>query len=258
MEKITSRSNNLIKHIKKLFTSHKYRAENFQFALEGARLCFDVLNSECGADILLLTETADCKYADKCSQLVNGFDKVFYISDELAAYLSETKNPQGVFAVCSQRTGSFYPERGKKYIALDKIQDPANLGAIIRTAEALGVDGAVLSGCCDLYNPKVLRSSMGGVLRLPVLQCDDLAKEIRNLNSQGFNSYAAVPDSSAPDIKDISFNGSDICVIGNEGNGVSDDVKEACSGLLTINMLGRAESLNASVAAAIVMWEMLG
>lgn len=258
MEKITSKSNNLIKHTKKLFTSHKYRAENSQFALEGARLCFDALNSECGNDILFVTESAAQKYSDKCSQIVSGFDKAIYISDELAAYLSETKNPQGVFAVCSQRTGSFYPEKGKKYIALDKIQDPANLGAIIRTAEALGVDGAVFSGCCDLYNPKVLRSSMGGALRLPIMLCEDLENEILKLNSLGFNSYAAVPDSSAADIKDISFNGSDICVIGNEGNGVSNEVKEACSGLVTINMLGRAESLNASVAAAIVMWEMLG
>ena len=99
---------------------------------------------------------------------------------------------------------------------------------------------------------------MGGALRLPVLIVDDLAAEINKLKTRGFSVYAAVPDSSAADIKTIEFNGSDICVIGNEGNGVSDEVKKACSGFLTINMLGRAESLNASVAAAIVMWEMLG
>lgn len=258
MEEITSRSNNLIKLTKKLFTSHKYRDEYSQFALEGARLCFDALNSECGNDILLVTRDAAQKYSEKCSQLINGFNRAYYISNELAEYLSETKNPQGVFAVCSKKVSSFYPKKGKKYIALDKIQDPANLGAIIRTAEALGIDGAVFSGCCDMYNPKVLRSSMGGALRLPIMLCDDLESEILKLNSIGFNSYAAVPDASAEDIKNISFNGSDICVIGNEGNGVSQEVKKACSGLVTINMLGRAESLNASVAAAIVMWEMLG
>ncbi len=258
MEKITSKSNNLIKHTKKLFTSHKDRARFSQLALEGARLCFDALNSDCGADILLLTEDAAQKYPEKCRRLINGFKKAYFISSELASYLSETKNPQGVFAVCSQRKIDFYPENGKKYIALDKIQDPANLGAVIRTAEALGIDGAVFSGCCDLYNPKVLRASMGGALRLPVLIVDDLAAEINKLKTRGFSVYAAVPDSSAADIKTIEFNGSDICVIGNEGNGVSDEVKKACSGFLTINMLGRAESLNASVAAAIVMWEMLG
>lgn len=257
MEKITSKSNNLIKHTKKLFTSHKDRDLFSQFALEGARLCFDALDSDCGADILLLTENAAQKYSDKCDRLINGFERSYFISSELASYLSETKNPQGVFAVCSRRENNFYLQTGKKYIALDKIQDPSNLGAVIRTAEALGIDGAVFSGCCDLYNPKVLRASMGGALRLPVLLCDDLAREIKKFRSLGFSVYAAVPDHSATDIKNITFKGSDICVIGNEGNGVSEEVKKACSGLLTINMLGRAESLNASVAAAIVMWEML-
>lgn len=258
MEKITSKSNNVIKHTKKLFTSHKDRVKFSQFALEGARLCFDALNSECGADILLLTQNACEKYCEKCAALEKAFKKSYLISDDLAAYLSETKNPQGVFAVCSKRKDDFYPEVGKKYIALDKIQDPSNLGAIIRTAEALGIDGAVLGGCCDIYNPKVLRASMGGVFRLPILICDDLAANIKNLKALGFSVYAAVPDSTATDIKNIEFSGSNVCVIGNEGNGVSDQVKDSCSGLLTINMLGRAESLNASVAAAIVMWEMLG
>lgn len=257
MEKITSRSNHFIKHIKKLFTSHKERAQNAQFALEGARLCFDALYSDCSCETLLLTESAMQKYPEKCEALISGFGQALLITDQLSEYLAETVNPQGVFAVCGMRKNHFYPQIGKKYIALDRIQDPANLGAVIRTAEALGIDGAVLGGCCDLYNPKVLRASMGGALRLPVFTCTDLTPHINELNSQGFKTYAAVPDASAQDIKNINFNGSVLCVIGNEGNGVSQQVKEVCAGLLTINMLGRAESLNASVAAAIVMWEML-
>ena len=108
-----------------------------------------------------------------------------------------------------------------------------------------------------MYNPKVLRASMGGVLRFPVMICSDLAAEITGLKSDGFSTFAAVPDSNATDIKTVGFSGSDVCVIGNEGNGVSNAVKNACDQLVTINMLGRAESLNASAAAAIVMWEML-
>lgn len=88
MEKITSRSNNLIKHTKKLFTSHKERALSSQFALEGARLCFDALHSECGADLLLLTEDAARKYPEKCTQLIDGFEKTVWITGELASYLS--------------------------------------------------------------------------------------------------------------------------------------------------------------------------
>ena len=257
MEKITSRSNSLIKHIKKLFTSRRARTENAQFALEGARLCFDALNSDCQPLVLLLTEAAYEKYEDKCRALVPSFQNAYFISEDISAYLGDTKTPQGVFAICSQRKKDFSPQKGKKYIALDQIQDPSNLGAVIRSAEALGIDGALLCGCCDIYNPKVLRASMGGVLRFPVMICSDLAAEITGLKSDGFSTSAAVPDSNATDIKTVGFSGSDVCVIGNEGNGVSNAVKNACDQLVTINMLGRAESLNASAAAAIVMWEML-
>ena len=128
--------------------------------------------------------------------------------------------------------------------------------AIVRTAEALGINGALLHNCCDVYNPKALRASMGGMLRLPFMQSENLAEDIKKYKSQGFSVYAAVPDASAQDITKIEFHGSDICVIGNEGNGVSGEVLAECAPL-TINMLGRAESLNASVAGTIVMWEML-
>lgn len=258
MEKITSKSNTLIKHVKKLFTSRRARTDNSQFALEGARLCFDALNSNCEAVALLITESAYEKYNDKCRALAESFAKSYFITQEISQYLAQTQNPQGVFAVCKPPENDFVPEAGKKYIALDEVQDPANLGAVIRSAEALGIDGAFLHRCCDIYNPKVLRASMGGALRFPVKICDDLALEITRLKECGFSAYAAVPDADAADIKGTAFSGSDICVIGNEGNGVSDKVKAACSGLVTINMRGRAESLNAAAAAAIVMWEMLG
>ena len=137
------------------------------------------------------------------------------------------------------------------------MQDPANLGAVIRTAEALGINGAILYNCCDLYNPKALRASMGSILRLPVLISENLAEDIKAYKANGFKSYAAVPDSNARDITKVDFFGSDICVIGNEGNGVSNQVLSACDELITINMLGRAESLNAFAAGAITMWEML-
>lgn len=256
MEKITSKSNNLIKEVKKLFTSRRHRMQNQKFVLEGARLCFDVTESDCKPCTLLLTEAAAEKYGDKCTALIDCFPKACFITDEIAHKISDTQSSQGVFAVCEMRGDEFVPELGKKYIALDQIQDPANLGAIVRTAEALGINGAVLYNCCDIYNPKALRASMGGMLRLPFVQSENLAADIRKYKKAGFSVYAAVPDSSAKDITKIEFRGSDICVIGNEGNGVSDEVLAECT-QLTVNMLGRAESLNASVAGTIVMWEML-
>lgn len=256
MEKITSKSNNLIKEVKKLFTSRKFRNENQKFVLEGVRLCFDVTESDCVPCTLLLTEAAAEKYGDKCAALIDYFPKAYFITDEIAQKISDTQSSQGVFAVCKMRSTKGSLEPGKKYIALDQIQDPANLGAIVRTAEALGINGALLHNCCDVYNPKALRASMGGMLRLPFMQSENLAEDIKKYKSQGFSVYAAVPDASAQDITKIEFHGSDICVIGNEGNGVSGEVLAECAPL-TINMLGRAESLNASVAGTIVMWEML-
>lgn len=257
MEKITSKSNNLIKEVKKLFTSRKARYENQKFVLEGARLCFDVLNSECAPEMLFVTQRACEKYADLIASLEESFEQSYLITQEIADKISDTQSTQGVFAVCRMRNDMLTLESGGKYIALDELQDPANLGAIIRTAEALGINGAILYNCCDLYNPKALRASMGSILRLPVLISENLAEDIKAYKANGFKAYAAVPDSSARDITGVDFNGSDICVIGNEGNGVSNQVLSACDELITINMLGRAESLNAFAAGAITMWEML-
>ncbi len=257
MEKITSKANSLIKETAKLFTSRKARYENQKFALEGARLCFDAVNSGYEPDVLLFTQELWQKYPDEIEKACAISKRTAVISSEIAGKLSETQTPQGVFAVCGMKPFAKAAEPGKKYIALDGLQDPANLGAIIRTAEALGISGAILFNCCDAYNPKALRAAMGSSLRLPMIISNNLAEDINSLKEQGFSVYATVPDSEATDITRIDFPASSVCVIGNEGNGISAEVKAACSEFITINMLGRAESLNASMAGAIAMWEML-
>jgi len=257
MEKITSKSNELVKNIKKLFTSRKARLENNQFVLEGARLCFDVFNSDYTVDCFLVTEKAFEKYESQCNKMIEKADKAFFISNDVAFKLSDTENTQGIFAVCEIQNNNFKIEKNKKYVALDSLQDPSNLGAIIRTAEALGIDGAICFNCCDIYNPKALRASMGSILRLPVLISENLCSDIEKLKKSGFSVYAAVPDSSAKDITEVEFNKASVMIIGNEGNGISEPVKACSTELITINMLGRAESLNASMAGAISMWEMI-
>lgn len=257
MEKITSKNNEYIKNIKKLFTSRKARTDNNKFVLEGARLCFDVLNSPYCVEAFLITEKMLEKYPQECADMQKIAKKSFVISDDVAGKLGETENTQGVFAVCEMLNSNVCVQENKKYIALDSLQDPANLGAIIRTAEALGIDGAICFNCCDIYNPKALRASMGSILRMPVILSGDLVSDIEKARSIGFKVYAAVPDRSAKDIISVSFPKSSICIIGNEGNGISQDVKNASTEQVTINMLGRAESLNASMAGAITMWEML-
>lgn len=257
MEKITSRNNELIKNIRKLFTSRKARIQQNKFVLEGARLSFDVLNSYYSVDTFLITEKAAEKYKKQFDDMIKIADNAYFISEDVADKLGETENTQGVFCVCRMQQPDCRIMKNKKYIALDHLQDPANLGAIIRTAEALGIDGAICFNCCDLYNPKALRASMGSILRLPVMISSNLVSDIETAKKNGFEVFAAVPDKNAKDITEIDFPKSSVCIIGNEGNGISDEVKHAASQLVTINMLGRAESLNASMAGAIAMWEML-
>ena len=139
---------------------------------------------------------------------------------------------------------------------LEDIQDPANLGAVIRTAEALGLEGLLLStGCCDPYNPKVLRASMGGVFRLPLYPVWEMAAAVERLRLAGRRCFACVPDGEAASICSIEWRSEDVCLIGNEGNGLREATTAACDGRITIPMAGRAESLNAAMAAGIVMWE---
>ena len=146
----------------------------------------------------------------------------------------------------------------KSYLALESVQDPANLGAALRTAEALGIGGAVLGGeCCDMYSPKVLRASMGAVFRLPIFRAENMAQAVGSMNADGFATFAAVPDREALPVTRADFSRPCVAVVGNEGNGLRPETIRACSISVNIPMAGRAESLNASASAVILMWEMM-
>ena len=254
MERITSRNNTIIKDTKKLITSSRERKSRGLFVLEGLRLSFDVLNSVYKLKYLLFTDTAYNAHGEKLDLLISRAEEAYLITEELAEKISDTKTPQGVFAVCEMRKGE--DKLGDKIIALDGIQDPANIGAVFRTAEALGISGIIISNSCDIYNPKALRASMGGVLRIIPTETDDLEKMLTELKKT-HRVYSTVPDRSALAITEADFSAPCVCVIGNEANGVSEGVLALSDLLITIPMLGRAESLNAGAAAAITMWEML-
>lgn len=258
MEKITGKNNDLIKGVKKLLSSSKERKSQAVFVLEGARLVFDVLNSFCDVKIFLITSQAYEKYKNSADSLIERSEKSYIINDEISAKLSDTQNSQGVFAVCKMPViDENQIKADGRYIALDNVQDPGNLGAIVRTAEALGIDGIIVGGGCDIYNPKALRASMGSMLRMSIYNTDKLSAYLENIKKLGLSVYGTVPDSSADRITDVDFSKGGVCVIGNEANGISDAVKNICTKLITIQMRGRAESLNASVAASITIWEML-
>lgn len=254
---IESKSNDKIKSAQKLLSSSSYRHEKGEFFLEGARLCYDAAISAVRIKQCFFTEKARQKHGEKVEKVISCAESAYSVSEDIAGRLSDTKNPQGVFAVCAIPCDTAVTlESGKKYIALENIQDPSNLGAIIRTAEALGIDGAVLCSCCDIYNPKAQRAAMGSLLRLPLMITKDLSAVISDCEKKGILTLATVPDSSAKKITQTDMSEGVLAVIGNEGSGVSQEIKALCE-KVTIPMLGRAESLNASMAAAIVMWEIM-
>ncbi len=257
MEKITSKTNSLIKETKKLFTSSKERAEKEMFVLEGARLCFDAVNSDCEIKTVLITESCFEKNERFAKVLINKAESSYIITEEISSKISQTQTSQGIFALCKMKSNQSDIDYEKKYIALDCVRDPSNLGAVSRSAEALGISGIIVYNCCDIYNPKALRASMGSLLRIPVVKSENLCETIEKLKKNSMKVYATVPDSYAKDIRSIDFSGGSVCVIGNEANGISSEVKASCDLSITIKMLGLAESLNAGVAASITMWEML-
>lgn len=255
---ISSRNNEKIKYVNKLVTSSKERNRASLFVCEGIRLCYDALISGYSIKEVYITYDALSKYNEKAQVITDNADKVYLITDEVKDKLSDTVNSQGVFCVVEMKHSTTEEvAAGKRYVALDSVQNPQNLGTVARTAEALGIQGVIVSGGCDIYNPKALRASMGSLLRIPVIQTDNLCALIEKLNSCGVLTFSTVPDNSARDITTLDFSRGAVAVIGNEGNGVSQEVKNATSVLATIKMLGNAESLNASSAAVITMWEMM-
>ena len=243
---LSSRDNPLIRRVRRLLSSAKARREERLYVLEEA---------------LLYTSRGAQAYPEAFDGAAAARER-YQLAESLMGYAADTETPQGLLCLCEMpaldnRPLSVTIERSGRYLGLEDIQDPSNLGAIIRTAEAFGVNGLLLSdGCCDPYNPKVLRGSMGGVFRLPLLPAGDMAQTASELRGAGLGLYACVPDRSAPSLRETPLVGGTVCLIGNEGNGLKEETIAACSGRLTIPMAGRAESLNAAMAAGIVMWEL--
>lgn len=257
MEKITARTNEKIKHAVRLGESASLRKEAGEFFLEGARLCFDAVQTGIRIKQAFFTAKALWKYSEYTESIIAKSDACYEISAEVSQKLSDTENPQGVFCICAIRndvTSALNPEG--KYIALENLQDPSNLGAVCRSAEALGLDGLIVSGGCDIYNPKALRAAMGSSLRIPVITAENLPELIREANASGMQTLASVPRNTATDIRKVSMEGGVICCVGNEGSGLSEETISECTVPVTIPMSGRAESFNASAAAAILAWEL--
>ena len=255
---ITAKNNDTVKHAAKLGKSASYRRECRQFLAEGARLCKDGIVSGAIPEVFMYTAESKDKYSEEFRLISQKSHRVCEVTRDIFAKMSDTKSPQGflcVFNMLDKPENIGRINNRGVYLGCEHIQDPSNLGTILRTAEAVGVDGVILSDdCCDFYSPKVVRGSMGAVFRLTICTSDKFADFIRELTQSGINTFASTPR-GGEDITGVDVS-CGVMLIGNEGNGLTQETIDACSKRVMIPMRGRAESLNASAAAAILLWEM--
>lgn len=252
MEVIRSNENKNIKLAKSLCMK-KYRDINEMFLLEGVRSIMDALSNGVELKMLFYSEAFDISgYVE--------FEKVkkkFMVSEKLFADISETKSPQGVIAIASRP--QYYTEEvvktSSKLIVLEKVQDPGNMGTIIRTADAAGFDAVILvDGCTDVFGSKVVRSTMGSLFRIPICTVRSVEELGELLKGNGYNIFVTHLEGESL-YGSIDYSAKNAFVFGNEGSGVSEKMVSLANKLIKIPMLGGAESLNVSIAAAIVMYE---
>ena len=253
---ITSKDNPVIKLYQKLSSSKKERLEYGLFVLEGLRIVEDAVREEASLSHIILTKQAYDKYGDEIFQADLRDTRTLVISNELGNRISSTEKTQGVFAICRipAAKAPVFSENGR-YVVLYGLQDPGNVGMIIRTADALGMDGIFLCGSCELYSPKVIRSTMGSVFRTNIHIISDPDELFSLFEKNRVNTSAAVIDSDAVPVTECAFSGSEAVFIGNEGNGLPPETAARCSRKVIIPMQGSINSLNAAMAAGILMWE---
>ena len=245
IQRITSRKNPLLQQVRRLLASRKERQQSGLFVADGTKLLQEAIRWWPGLQTVILS--------DGVQQEVPEQVQVVRVPEDIMAYISPMQTPQGALFICQlPQEQAFVPTAGM--LLLDGIQDPGNLGTILRTADALNVPVALLEGCADPYSHKTVRSSMGAVFRTPVLQttwqqaknaCRDAGIEI---------AVTALSD-TAVDLRQAPV-AQQAVVIGSEGQGVRQQILEAADRQLIIPMNSRCESLNAAVAASIVMWQM--
>jgi len=245
MEKITSRRNPLCIHIKKLGATSDYRESSGQFLCDGLKLLEEAVM--CGAEICVVF-TAECIPFPLPIET-----RVYYAERSLIDSLSPLKSSQNTLFTCKIPTRTAPATSSGTHILLDGVQDPGNVGTIIRTANAFGIKSVMLAnGCADPYNPKTIRASMGAIFRQSFQNVS--MDEIVKLSSAGFRFVGATLGKGSKNVSDTELKNS-IIVIGSEGRGISGNITSICSEMITIPMAAGCESLNAAVAAAILMWE---
>ncbi|HHW46375.1 MAG TPA: RNA methyltransferase [Clostridiales bacterium] len=223
------------------------------------RLCLDAAQNGYLIDTLIYTTESYEKHSNDIDFIKSFCNQIFETSTQVFEKISDTKSPQGILCVCripKIKDLSEIEAKGR-HVFLENINDPSNLGAISRTAQALGASSIVLTDkSCDPFSPKALRASMGALLKIPLFIVSNASEALSYLKDRGCRLYASVPDPDAVSVNKIDFGKKSVILIGNEANGLSQEAIGLCDQKITIPMKENAESLNAAAAAAILIWEM--
>lgn len=253
MTNITSRDNKILKLARSL-KNKKARLENGLYFVEGKRMCQEALDFLADSIYAVLISE---NFAEKNQAFIKKLDEsgkpIYTMRENLFEEVCDTETPQGIGVIAKMSQKELEIEDCSFLLALDGVSEPGNLGTIIRTAEAAGVDGIILfKGCADLYNPKVVRSTMGSLFRMPC-QTGVSPDFLAECKKKGYFITATALKNSIS-IRDAEKKKKQIIIIGSEANGVSDEVLSYADQSVFIPMAGNVESLNASVAAGIAMY----
>ena len=255
MQVITSKDNDIVKKIRKL-KDKKYRDELGVYVIEGIKVIEEAINENVEIEKIVICE--DCTEASIIPQkLMYAIAKYncIYVSKKVFEVLTDVVAPQGILAIVRR------PEKNEKIdynaeliLALDGIQDPGNLGTILRTADSVNLNQIIVTkNTADCYNPKVVRSTMGAILRIKIIETESLVNTLKEAKKNKFKIVATSLDTQN-NIYDIDYN-KKVIVIGKEANGVTKEVQSMADNKVKIPMLGKTESLNASVATGIMLYE---
>lgn len=256
---LTSSSNRLIKDIKSLHKK-KDRWNKKEFFIEGVRSIEQCIKSGSKIKKIFYSSELLNEDGDKLLRNLSSDDyEIYEVTKSIFKEISDTDNPQGMLAVVSFNEYKLEDilKSDNFFIVLDRVQDPGNLGTIIRTADAFGANGVIVtSGCVDVYNPKTIRSTMGSIFQIPIVHISDITDAISLLKRRGIITVSSSLDTDKY-LFDIDFKVDLALVIGNEANGISREVIEMSDELVKIPMTGSAESLNAAIASGVIMYEVL-
>lgn len=250
MLEIESKNNNLFKEIKKL-KEKKHRIKSNKYLIEGLRFVEEAIKSKVSIDSIIFTESFKEKNPDLFLK-INENIKLIQMNEALLKQLCSTENPQGIVGVINMQNKEL--KSGELVVLVDKVQDPGNMGTIIRTAHAAGAAGIVMTkGTVDIYNDKTLRSTMGSIFYIPIVE-DDSLNFVKSLKKEGYKLVVSSLQGKNNFFEE-NLQGKVMIAVGNEGNGVSDEVYDIADIKVKIPMPGEAESLNVAVATSIMIYE---